>query len=422
MVMVKGSHVSLDDLIGYSKLQDVLDKIIAALNAQDETIASLRNEVEGATTRLDAQDKVVQQVRFDCQDTNEKVKESFKAHAVIEQKSSELSKSFQSSVPALQKKMSEVEAQIKKAANTDDIKAQLKALTEGLEGVDQRSAGLEARAKKIESDKSAEERASQIEASVDKMRLALDQSIFGLSARVDKVCDDMTEAEKTLLTHQEEFNTAAESRKDMGASLEQVKTASADNAASIGNLNDRASTLEGLERELQSGIEELRRTLERLAEKEELMKVGQDVQRIDRGIRELKSKDQGDLRGLFDALASKEASDVQRITKELNVLQSRLGSFLDKGASATARCLSCFDRRVQLHNTIVVGSDGKTYLKNLDGVSVGRLNHTSGSSRATSPTRPQTVNSSPSSPSKVASPIMVRGGMGALSTGSLGGL
>lgn len=82
MTVIKGEKVSLDDLLGISRLQDVLTKMISHMNEQDENMGKIqveaaraqmaqetalkkmREEVEAATKKLDAQDKNVTEKNY----------------------------------------------------------------------------------------------------------------------------------------------------------------------------------------------------------------------------------------------------------------------------------------------------------------------------------------------------------------------
>mmetsp|Transcript_86130 Transcript_86130/g.267595 ORF Transcript_86130/g.267595 Transcript_86130/m.267595 type:complete len:160 (-) Transcript_86130:99-578(-) len=60
-------------------------------------------------------------------------------------------------------------------------------------------------------------------------------------------------------------------------------------------------------------------------------------------------------------MQQRETALSMKANKEIHDMKVQLELFLNIDASATARCLSCFDRRAQLQNQNVVGSDGKTY-------------------------------------------------------------
>lgn len=89
-----------------------------------------------------------------------------------------------------------------------------------------------------------------------------------------------------------------------------------------------------------------RKALEaRLAESREAM-----VQEVERMIHaELKE------------LQERESARADKAKGEIHDLQAQLELFLSVESAATARCLSCSDRRAQLQNQTSVGSDGKVY-------------------------------------------------------------
>merc|ERR1712032_241459 len=82
------------------------------------------------------------------------------------------------------------------------------------------------------------------------------------------------------------------------------------------------------------------------------------------------------LRSQLEALAKKELNNTTRLNSEVDAIKTMLEEFRDKGASGTARCLSCYSRRHQRANRFEIGTDGKCYLKvgNSDAtINLGRL-------------------------------------------------
>jgi len=61
------------------------------------------------------------------------------------------------------------------------------------------------------------------------------------------------------------------------------------------------------------------------------------------------------------ALQEREAAQAAKAKNEVVDLRAQLELFLSIDAAATARCLSCHDRRLQMTNQVVQGSDGKFY-------------------------------------------------------------
>merc|ERR1712039_143092 len=93
------------------------------------------------------------------------------------------------------------------------------------------------------------------------------------------------------------------------------------------------------------------------------------IKRLEDGLRKVAAE--SGLRGVIEDLKKKLAAQ----SAELESLQAQMGDFMDKGSSATARCLVCYSRRAQNPNKIVVGTDGKTYFQTSGGqVNLGRLN------------------------------------------------
>mmetsp|Transcript_52841 Transcript_52841/g.114219 ORF Transcript_52841/g.114219 Transcript_52841/m.114219 type:complete len:750 (+) Transcript_52841:104-2353(+) len=59
--------------------------------------------------------------------------------------------------------------------------------------------------------------------------------------------------------------------------------------------------------------------------------------------------------------SEKGLAETRRCSMEIKVMQEQLTAFINQSSSATAKCLSCFDKRLQRENKAVLGSDGKVY-------------------------------------------------------------
>lgn len=119
---------------------------------------------------------------------------------------------------------------------------------------------------------------------------------------------------------------------------------------------------------LQADLTALRSEVDALRDgcKESVDKTTRSTERIEQleeSLATLQSTVNDELRSQIQALAQKEEKDVRNLSRQLGELRSQLGSLMAKGSSATSKCLTCFDRRYQQVNRVVIGTDGKTYRK-----------------------------------------------------------
>jgi len=395
MVNMKGNPVNLGDLFGFSKLQDVLTLIIENQNSQDAAMQELRSELDGAVNRLDGQDAIVDKVRAESVASCKAVDECVVAQAALKLTQDTMGQKLEARIVPLEQKM------LDSAKTLKELEALLQAQLQALSATDGRLKALQAwQADQNAKSSDADNRAKEIEASLSKLKAQMDMEVSALAERITKVEEErLPPIEEKLLAYEEQFKEVKETMNQTNISLEQAKVEA---VAGDKAVDARLTTASA---ELNGAIEQLRDALSKSANAEEIQKMAEEVKRLDAQVRELRSNQggQAQLRQMLDTLSDKEASDAHRLTKEVNILQNRLGSFLDKGAASTVRCLSCFDRRSQLTNTIVVGSDGKTYLKSADGASVGKMNIPSPPVRNGSPSRTFTGKGSISPP-----PPMIR--------------
>eukprot|EP00928_Gymnodinium_smaydae_P038274 TRINITY_DN26429_c0_g1_i1.p1 TRINITY_DN26429_c0_g1~~TRINITY_DN26429_c0_g1_i1.p1 ORF type:complete len:395 (-),score=117.33 TRINITY_DN26429_c0_g1_i1:67-1251(-) len=394
MVMIKG--MGLDDLIGLTKLQDVLEAIIGRLDEQGETIKELRDGADATEKKLTEHDAIVAQVKTDCADAVSTVKGLQKEVAETEEKTRN---QLEARAVPLEVKLRELEATVKANTGVEELRQNLQKQTAALQECQKALAALE---------KATEETAKQDEAKRRKLERAIEEVSDSCNGRLEEMEESAKAAAAKMAAQEQRLAEASETSQQALAQGTEARAAANEAAEGATSALERATALDALSKQLSDDLQELRLAIE----KDEKMKGFADaLGRLDASLKDLRSKDQGAaLRSLIDALSDKEAADVMRLTKEINNLINKLSGFLDKGASATARCLSCFDRRSQMHNTIVVGSDGKTYLKSAEGVNIGRLNVPSGGHRGPSPPRIR---------AGTASPVLVRGGAGSLSASAL---
>jgi chromosome segregation ATPase len=390
MVNLKGRDVDLADLFGYSKLQDVLETLIKSANDQDESAKALHDSV---LKKLTAQDAVVKQVQQECKESADIVK---KAKAEQDQLAARVGK--------LEQKMVNAEASlVSYQGDLGQMKAQLQVLSTDVNGCQGLLGVHEARLKDLESDSS--------KAKLNDLEQALADRTSALGERLSRVEDRTGRAETQLADHAKQHGSHVEQITALSALADQVR---ADLAAGIGSVDERLKVLEADFPALKASVEDSAGGVTSC--REELKKTAEALARLEAQLKELRNQSQQDgvMRKAIEALTDKEAADVKRLEHQVQALMGKMTQFEDKGASGTARCLSCYSRRAQLTNSIVIGSDGKTYLKSAEGASVGRLNMSS-PVRGGSPPRAVPLPSSHIG----GMPSLLMRTPGAMSTGSL---
>mmetsp|Transcript_83680 Transcript_83680/g.260217 ORF Transcript_83680/g.260217 Transcript_83680/m.260217 type:complete len:258 (+) Transcript_83680:215-988(+) len=193
---------------------------------------------------------------------------------------------------------------------------------------------------------------------------ALRRDLAGVSSSVAKVSASLDGVEEGLKAHDEQLSANSTLVQSLSDSLDEARAECASAAEASQKLGERATALES---EVTVGLEE-QRGLKLKAEEHDAA-----LQKLEEGL--ARARAEASQRGAHDATAKKQQAEIQRLTEEVKVLKEMLDAFNDKGASATARCLSCYSRRSQQHNRFTVGTDGKAYFRTGNGetVSLGRL-------------------------------------------------
>lgn len=345
MVVLKGNQVSLDDLLGYSKLQDLLSTIIGSVNDQDETVAKVLNElqVEAArnTQKLNEQDLLLEQMRSQVES----------AVGRIDQAVSAQERALEERVSPLEQRMQQLEAQQQGMAK----------LEAGLKAVEQRQEPVEARVSKLEStQKSSHEQIADIEVKLSGLAGTVDDLQRQLTKATGSLTETVTGMQASLSKHEEQLAQLTESLETLRKGLDAVQTeCTMGLAAGVEKDTQLGEKITTVESEVTVGLEELTRKEAADAEA---------IKRLEDALR--KVAQESGLRGLIDELKKKLAAQAEQLAG----LTGQMAAFDDKGSSGTARCLSCYSKRAQNPNKIVVGSDGKTYFQTSGGqVNLGRL-------------------------------------------------
>jgi hypothetical protein len=117
------------------------------------------------------------------------------------------------------------------------------------------------------------------------------------------------------------------------------------------------SRCESAEREAKAGLTP--EALEQLRASQQ-----QDFHNQEESLQGLRSELGKELHNRFKAFSDKEAAQKSRHSVEVAQLRAELEVFIGLDSAITARCLSCFDRRMQLKTESVTGSDGRVYTQN----------------------------------------------------------
>lgn len=341
--------------LSYGKLQDILDQLVASANEQDASIRLLREDAVKSGQREAAHGAAIAEMKAQVADAATRAAQAQQAAersaavaaaqvevaaAQAQHAQQQLAEQLDQRVGPLQQRLrgaegKQLEMERSLAAAQGALAeqgAQLRRLREAL-GVSHGDVSEELQEELArEAPTSLAQRLSGLEAKVTALS-SLEPSVSGLRAAAD-------EATAVLGHHEEELKRLSEAAQVTGDSgLEAAGGAGGQSIAEegvaeaprsrrpSGALDDRLA--ESLARDMQRTSEELRRQAD---------ETGAVGQRLD--------------------------SELARIRADLAELAKCLHDLLDRGASATAKCLSCHTSRKQFEHPLVTGSDGKVYPRN----------------------------------------------------------
>lgn len=313
--------VSVDDLLGYSKLQDLLLLLVGRINEQDAAIEQL-------------------------QVANRELNESFASRL------SEAVEALRRDTSAVSARMSTLEALAKEhESNTpssealEDLQNKLSVIYAGLaDARDRLSVGHSRQGILEASNRDLEKRFQELvatSAAVTERTMALQQGQAAISAAVSEV-------ETRLLS---QLSAHDEIQATLSASVKAIeKTAVAKDAVKVAReLEARVFALEHAIKERDSsGAQSARAELEAL-----LDKLRAD---IEARLNVLQAR----LDLLEDAQKQGQAG-MERLRRDLARVKDMMDDLSSQGSAATTKCISCFDSRVQEETKFAIGSDGKVY-------------------------------------------------------------
>lgn len=345
MTVIKGEKVSLDDLLGISRLQDVLTKMISHMNEQDENMGKIqveaaraqmaqetalkkmREEVEAATKKLDAQDKNV----------TEKITE-------IEKKVED----------AVKQVKNEGEARQQQASEIGQLQAKQK---EAKVKVDELDADFDKQRKTVKEMQEELARMGKLDQKVDELT--------GDLAKVKTTSDNADEAIKnTILPKYASMEQSVQELKDA------LDAAKKENAA---NFEEQAAKIQEQLAKVAADFTAADEEVKKLLSQSDADNKDR-IQKVDDALKAYAEKN--NVRGQLEALQKKLNSEIAAIRDELGPIAEALKSMSDEGSSATVRCLSCASQRPTMGSSFTIGTDGKTYFRSSDGnnVNLGRVN------------------------------------------------
>eukprot|EP00931_Biecheleriopsis_adriatica_P115468 TRINITY_DN91254_c0_g1_i1.p1 TRINITY_DN91254_c0_g1~~TRINITY_DN91254_c0_g1_i1.p1 ORF type:complete len:422 (+),score=125.98 TRINITY_DN91254_c0_g1_i1:78-1268(+) len=386
MTALKGEAVPLNDLLGFSRLQEVLVKIIGHLNEQDEKIGRVvTDSAKMQITQEQALSKMKQEVeevvkKMDVQDR--RVKDQ---------------------LAEMEKKVDALPPLVKAEADARKQDAQKLFGELGLLQTSQKES--KAKVEAVEKDIGhAKERIKRLQEDVERFG-KVDQKIDELSGDIAKVATTAKEAGDGVKKAEEKHAALVETVQQLREALEAAKKESSEGlAAATTQIQEQLSKVEA---DFATADAELKAALEAkdAANQERIRKVDEAFKAF---AASMNFKDQ------IAALQKKLMSEIQALRDELGPLQEALKNMADTGSSATVRCLSCSTKRPTNSSSFTIGTDGRTYFRTSDGnnVNLGRINlpslggshhnrSISPSSRSVSPTR-----------TKATSPLKSRSGTG----------
>jgi len=366
--VLKGDPVPLDDLLGYARLQVVLAQIIAAIGDQDAIIQGLSTDVDerekDMAQRAASQDAALAQMRAEVQNATGRLEGVFTGIQGIEGRLRPLeqrSQDFEAAKVALEKRQAELQNQHENQQRVaeEEGKRLAKAAAETGSRLDSHQVHLDG----LDQANNAQgKRAADLEAKFGKLE-------EGMSGNVANTAKQLDAAEARAHSQAEQLFSMQDAMQALKSSLHAVK----EDCEAHKGFGEQLAALEEKTAEARRDAEA--KEAARDAAAQDLHQNMRDMQAKTQAQAASQRSDAG-LRAQLEALAKKELNNSTRLNGELDAIKSQLEEFQDKGASGTARCLSCYSRRQQRENRFEVGTDGKCYFKVGNGdstINLGRL-------------------------------------------------
>eukprot|EP00747_Dinoflagellata_sp_TGD_P018538 gnl/TRDRNA2_/TRDRNA2_126565_c0_seq1.p1 gnl/TRDRNA2_/TRDRNA2_126565_c0~~gnl/TRDRNA2_/TRDRNA2_126565_c0_seq1.p1 ORF type:complete len:409 (-),score=105.16 gnl/TRDRNA2_/TRDRNA2_126565_c0_seq1:11-1237(-) len=339
---------------GNPVLQELLAKFAELMMEQDDSIAELK-ELRGL---IAGQNATIEQVKKDVDGSIAKVDATLQGQ--------------NRDIATLGVKIASLEDIIKQAP-TKDVIEQMRAQIDGLvKDVDKAGQGQKA----IESSQAAaNKRLDTADKEIVDLKGQLDRRVADLGAQLNDINDSINaklkEHDGQLEAHTVELSAHSESLKALTEALEAARVEAA-NALKDSEeaLGVRIGNLETVEA---GHFEELSAAVAKQVDPNRVVRLEQAVKLLREA--EDAREDPGPRIDALHNLTVELQKLVEKLRRENNALKERVAAFLDKGASATVRCLSCSSRKMQQASGVIVGTDGKAYLRTGQGstVNLGRI-------------------------------------------------
>lgn len=366
-----GAMVSLDDLMGYSKLQDVLALIMAHLSGHDATIQQAEAAARSAQRMIEEVSTRSQSLEEKMAAAEEWAKTAEAAAASImrlqaQQEASD--QAMQASAEALeqctkdarrsaQDLTARVDAAERSVATTDRAVAALqpqlaKDLAGVAEGLGAQLGAAEGRLAALESLVAAQETPDL--GPLQKLSEAARVRIDTIEGRMRELAARVANAEKLADRPEPPPGVDEEALRELEAALQERLAAL---RASLGSrLLEAEQQIHELHERVAAGA----------ADKEAALLAEQERAKLEALLSKLHSEvvSMRDATGReLKVLGDQEVTDTMRLSREVRELHAYItASMSTKNASATsARCLCCSDSRSQKTVKTIVGADGKVY-------------------------------------------------------------
>jgi len=205
MGLLKDSSLSLDNLIVYSKLQDLLSALIVQVDQHHESIAQLRVDADEAAERLDSQESGLELLRQDMDKTKREMDAS-----VAEMKNSikEQNREIQTLRNDVDKKIEDMSTKMnnfmEESTNTlNEVKAEIVVIHSNIQGLGLQQAALEKAQTKMkdEINTTLEDKQQQIDAIIKTQEKAAEK-VDGLAQHLDDTAKKLGNVQETVDLHE----------------------------------------------------------------------------------------------------------------------------------------------------------------------------------------------------------------------------
>jgi len=392
--------VSLDDLFAYSKLQDLLSRIIAQVNDSTATVQQLAGRAaqeEAVVARLGALEGKLGSFDGNLQERLTAIEDGMRHLALgpeermqaLEKQSLEelqVLRSLTERLEAMGARQASLEESSKKPSE-GDLAGRLAGLEGAVAALEAHSPpDLEARLGALEG---AAAQPNALEGRVASLEECLAEG--SLSDRVVKVSRSVQDHEAILERLQGQLANAAAALGGDGSGAGIIRTtattATTDGGSgevSAAALSELEARLEGLESTVSNAVDELLKEAKRQRGESEsrnaetangLAEVREALSALQVLAKETQALVVEEVRPELEASVEKEEQDVIHIMSHIKVLQAQVNELLPKGgSSSTTRCLSCHEKREQNPTKLLQGTDGKVYTRR-PSTAAGRTEH-----------------------------------------------